>query len=291
MRPAALERHEYTQLHMGVETRVVMWAAVGSAETGARAAYTRIAILDSLLSDYRTDSDLSRVSAAAGGPATPASGELITVLALALEVARASGGAFDPTAGALTQVWRQARRDHRLPEAAAIESALTTVRWADVRIDSITGAVQLGRQGMRLDLGGIAKGYAVDEALLALRRNGIEHALVQMGGEVAVMGTPPGEPGWRVVLAHWPDTLQLASGALAVSGSTEQFLEVDGRRYSHVIDPRSGEALMTRELTIVHAPQAILADALATAAGVLDATGRTALARAFPEAAFQFRLP
>ena len=280
----ALERHEYTQVHMGVETRIVIWAAPAQAASAARAVFVRIAILDSLLSDYRADSELSRVNAAAGGPPVVASEPLLAVLTVAIDVARASDGAFDPTVGPLTRVWRAARRAGSSPDPAVLREAAGLVRWTDVRIDRQAGTVQLARPGMALDLGGIAKGRAVDEALAVLLAHGVRRALVQMGGDLGVTGPPPDETGWRILLATPADTLRLAHGALAISGPTEQFIEVDGTRYSHVLDPRTGTGLTTRDVAIVLAPTAMLADALATAAGVLSAEGRAGLTRAFPEA-------
>jgi len=289
--PPTVERHEYTQIHMGVETRIVVRAPAAQAAIAARAAFERIAVLDSVLSDYRTDSDLARVNAAAGGRPVPASEALLAVLSVAIDVARASDGAFDPTIGPLTQAWRAARRTGAPPDADVLREAARLVRWTDVRIDSAARTIQLVRPGMALDLGGIAKGRAVDEALAVLRAHGVRHALVQMGGEIGVTGPPPDEPGWRILLPASPDTFRLVRGALAVSGPTEQFIEVAGTRQSHVLDPRTGAGVTTHDVAIVFAPTAMLADALATAAGVLSPQGRAGLERAFPGARIQVLHP
>ncbi len=288
----AVERLEYTQIHMGVETRIVVWAEPGRAvRTAIEAAFHRIATLDSLLSDYRLDSDLARVNAAAGGAPARASPDLTAVVLVALDVARASGGAFDPTVGPLTRLWRAAQRTGTTPDAEAMRNAAELADWEAVHVDVQAMTIALPRPGMALDLGGIGKGYVIDAAIDVLAAHGVRTALVQMGGDLAVIGSPPDEAGWRVLLPDHADTVQLTAGALSVSGGSEQFIELAGRRFSHVLDPPTGIGVSHDAFTLVTAPTAVLSDALATAAGLLDEAGRARLARAYAEATITVRLP
>jgi FAD:protein FMN transferase len=219
---------------MGVETRIVLYAPDEAAAVRAAArAFDRIARLDSILSDYRADSELSGLVARAGGPAVPVSPELFHVLARAQRFACLADGAFDVTAGPLVRLWRAARRSGVLPTAAEREAAAARVGWRHLELDPVARTVRLRLQGMQLDLGGIGKGYAAGEALATLRAAGIDRAMVAMGGDIAASGPPPGERGWRIRIAHMPpdgDTLLLAHAAVSSSGDTEQYVEIDGVR-------------------------------------------------------------
>lgn len=260
---ADLTRFEYRELHMGTEARIVLFARdTVTAESAARAAFDHIARLDSLLSDYRIDSEISRIAAAAGGPPQPAGEDLLTVLALALRLAEQTDGAFDPTLGPLTELWRAARRSGQPPDSAALAEARARTGWRHVEIDTIARTVRLALPGMKLDLGAIAKGYAVDEALAVLRARGASRALISFGGEIGASGPPPGEAGWEIAVGD--SVITLENRAMSSSGDVEQFVILDGRRYSHVVDPASGLGLTDGAEATVIAPSAMLADALAT---------------------------
>ncbi|MGE4001886.1 MAG: FAD:protein FMN transferase, partial [Planctomycetaceae bacterium] len=150
------------------------------------------------------------------------------------------------------------------------------VGYEQVQLDSLTQTVTLGQAGMRLDLGGIAKGYAADEALRVLQEHGIEHALIDAGGDIVTGQPPPGADGWRIGIAPLdaPDGdpqrfLRLGNAAVATSGDASQFVEIDGIRYSHIMDPRTGLGLTTRSSVTIVAPDGIAADSLASAVSVL----------------------
>jgi thiamine biosynthesis lipoprotein len=267
--PDALERHEFSQVHMGVRVRIVAYAQSEREALGAcTAAFRRFAELDDSMSDWRPASELMRLCARAGGAPVALSEDLWIVLERALALARESGGAFDPTAGACVRLWREARRTGRLPEPAEIDAALAVSGWRAVRLDPERRTVALATPGMQLDLGGIAKGYAVDQALAALRGHGIERALVEAGGEIGALAPPPGERGWRVAL-DGGTTFLLANAALSTSGDAEQHFVANGQRFSHVVDPRTGWALRDSLQVTVLARDGLTADGLSTAAGVL----------------------
>lgn len=273
---------------MGVVARILLYAPDESAaREAARAAFARVAALDSVMSDYRPGSELMRLSARSGGPPVRVSGELFHLLSLADSLSRLSDGAFDVTAGPLVRLWRAVRRTGTLPTEAERREAMSRVGWRHLHLDSAARTVRLDRPGMLLDLGGIAKGYAAQEAVRTLADRGVSRALVEMGGDLVAGAPPPGRRGWRVRIespgSTAPDSLLLAHAALSTSGDTEQFVEIDGVRYSHVVDPATGLGLRTRVVATVLAPDGATADALSTLLTVLDpARGRALLAARFP---------
>jgi thiamine biosynthesis lipoprotein len=273
--PAALERYEFSGTHMGTTARIVVFARDrSSAEAAAQAALARIGALDALLSDYRDDSEIAELGRAAAGPPVAASPDLLAVLAQAQDLARRSGGAFDVTVGPLSRLWRRARRTGDLPDAGELAAARALVGMGLLDLDLRAGSARLKRAGMRLDLGGIAKGYAADQALDVLRAAGLPRALVTLGGEVVAGSPPPGLSGWTVAV-RTPGSdvapLLLAEAAASTSGDEQQWVEIAGVRYSHVLDPRTGQALTGRRSVTVVAPSGLEADGLATAVSVMGA--------------------
>ncbi|MBI1967154.1 MAG: FAD:protein FMN transferase [Gemmatimonadetes bacterium] len=287
-------RHEYVELHMGVAVRLVLYVSEdGAARVAARAVYDRIAELEDKMSDYRPESEVRRLPSCGAAPLA-ASAELYTVLARALDLAARTDGAFDPTVGPYVALWRDARRTGRLPSRDALDSAAARVGWRKVRLNPATRAVCLEAPGMRLDLGGIAKGYILDQALAELRRHGVTRALLEAGGDILVGDAPPGEPGWRIAVPGAGPALAaraaaLANAAVATSGDTEQFVVIDGVRYSHIVDPRTGLGLTNRLQSAVVAPDGITADGLATALTVLGEERAAPLLQAFPGVAADIR--
>lgn len=273
---AAPPRHEYSEPHMGTSARLVLYAAdQAQAERAARAAFARIAALDQALSDYRPDSELMRLCARAGQGAVAIGADLFRVLDAAQALSERSHGAFDATSGSLTRLWRGARRLSELPAPARIADARARSGYRRLQLDATRRTATL-EAGTCLDLGGIAKGDAADQALAAMAAQGVKQALVAIGGDVAVAAPPPGEDGWTVQVAALTvpgaprsGALRLRDAAVSTSGDAEQWMRVDGRRYSHILDPRSGWPMTVRSSTTVVARRGIDADGLATAAAVL----------------------
>lgn len=250
---------------MGTVVAVTLYAdSAEQAQRGFVAAFSRIAQLDRTLSDYRADSELSRACSLT----SPPSADLRLVLAHAQEVARRTEGAFDITAGPLTHLWRRARSEKRLPTSAELHDALQQTGYRKLQVSR---ELRCTVPGMQLDAGGIAKGYAADEALRALRKIGIRSALVAVSGDVAMSDPPPGQTGWRVRIQDAIRTL--ANAAVSTSGDEFQFVEIDGVRYSHILDPRTGMALRDSHPVSVIASTGIEADALATAFAVQGRQG------------------
>ena len=278
--PAAdLKRFEYQQPQMGLPFRIVLYAPdATSADAAAGAAFQRISQLNDILSDYDTDSELSHLSRTSGeGKVVPLSDDLWFVLERAQSLAERSDGAFDITVGPCVNLWRKARRERKLPDSEWLANARKATGYQHLRLDRRKRTAELLVPDMRLDLGGIAKGYAIDEALKVLRRHGVHRALVSGGGDLAVGEPPPGKKGWRIELAPLDVTnappakfVLLTNRALATSGDLFQRLEIDGKRYSHIVDPRTGIGLTDHSLVSVIARDCITADSLTKVASVLE---------------------
>jgi thiamine biosynthesis lipoprotein len=278
-----LQRFTFTENHMGTQFKIILYAAEEPTAVKAKqAAFRRIADLDATMSDYRPASELMRLCEKAGGAPVKVSDDLFTVLERAQEVAKLSDGAFDVTVGPLVRLWRRARRTQQLPPADELAKAKELVGYDKVQLDAQARTVQLTKAGMLLDLGGIAKGYAADRALAVLRQHGIDRALVAAGGDIAVSGPPPDAEGWTVAVApldreHPGPTLLLRDAAVSTSGDAEQFVEIDGKRYSHIVDPRTGLGLMGRMTVTVVARNGLTADPLTKVPAVLGAEKGRAL--------------
>jgi thiamine biosynthesis lipoprotein len=283
---------------MGTLFTIVLHARDGAAATNAAtAAFARIAELERACSDYDEDSELMRLCRAPAGRPVRLSADLFAVLSVALQMAELSEGAFDPTVGPLSQLWRRARRQRALPASERVAEAMSRVGFRKVQLDERARTATLAVEGMQLDLGGVAKGFAADAALGVLRRHGFRRALVAASGDFALGDPPPGRLGWRIGLVTsggpggGPDQfVTLSRAAISTSGDAEQFLEVGGVRYSHIVDPRTGLGLTNGIQVSVVAPGAASSDALATALCVLGAERGTRLLARFPETAALFRM-
>jgi thiamine biosynthesis lipoprotein len=281
---SALRRFEYSELHMGVRVRIAMYAPEeAQARRAARAAFDRFAALDRQMSDYRYDSELMLLCARAGQGPMAIPEDLFRVLQTAQEIASRSGGAFDVTCGAVVQLWRRARRDRALPSHEELRRALGLTGRRFLQLDPRRRTAEVKRFGVRLDLGGIAKGYACDQALAVLAKHGVRSALVEAGGDIAMSAPPPGRKGWSIQVpgGHKGAVLLLSNQAISTSGDLEQFVEIGGVRYSHIVDPRTGIGLTNRLLTAVIGPRCTLTDALATAICVLGERQGRLLAREY----------
>ena len=213
---------------------------------GVQAARDSVRLVDSLMSTYRPTSEISRVNDSAGGIPQRVSPQTMHVLLHAKRLWIASGGLFDPTVGPLVRAWGFQGDSGAVPSSARLDSLRALVGYQRVELDSAQGAVCLTRAGVRLDLGGIAKGYALDLARAALTDPRITGGMVDLGGNVLVFGRPPTGTQWVIGIRHprYADrvlgTVSLDSGAVATSGDYEHFIRVRGVRYGHLIDPFTG---------------------------------------------------
>ncbi len=278
---------------MGVPFVVVFYACEEEAANKAiSAVWARIEHLNSLMSDYDSTSELMRLCRDSGpGQPISVSPELFRVLSKSIEVSELSGEAFDVSVGPLIKLWRRARRQKELPDPQQLNEARELVGFKNIRLcrtgtlarrfvghecPTYEGTVELLKPGMKLDLGGIAVGYACDEAIKILQEHGINRAMIDGSGDIVLSDPPPGECGWRIGIASLrePDAepslfARLANCSISTSGDAFQFVELGGQRYSHIVDPKTGLGLTDRCSVTVIAPDGITADALATAVSVL----------------------
>ncbi len=291
---AAPGRYEFQQPEMGVPFRIVLYApSQNAAEGAAAAAFQRVKQLNDIMTDYDSDSELSRLSQTSGqDKEVEVSPDLWRVLERAQQLAERSHGAFDVTVGPYVNLWRFARRQGTMPDPARLAKARLAVGYTKMRLDPLRHGVTLLAPDMRLDLGGIAKGYAVDQALRSLGRRGITSALVSGGGDMAVSGPPPGKEGWRIELPPLDASNApaarfglLSHAGVSTSGDLFQRLEINGQRYSHIIDPRTGVGLTDHSLVTVIAPDDFTADGLTKVASVLPPKEALKFIRQTPDVA------
>jgi thiamine biosynthesis lipoprotein len=285
-----LKRFEYSLPRMGTMFRIEMYAADSAeASKAAEAAFARAEELEQIMSDYRADSELMRLAREGAAAPFPVSGDLYDVLAKSLWTSELSRGVFDVSIGPLVDLWRGARKTARLPDPGEITKAKALVDYRNIELDPMRHTAFLKRPGMKLDLGAIGKGYAADQMLAVLQSQGIHHAMVVAGGEVVVGEPPPGNSGWKVGIdtadanaGSPPCTLLLHTAAVSTSGDEHQFLELNGHRYSHVINPVTGWALEGESSTTVLARDSTTADALATAFSLMPVADGIRVAESLP---------
>jgi thiamine biosynthesis lipoprotein len=271
---AALVRREYARSCMGGAARITLYApSEDAALDAARRAFAFLDALEAALSDYRADSELSRINRAAGGAPVVVGEHTMAALAAARELAARTDGLFDPTIGPVVRLWREARRTGVLPAPDARRAAVALVSWRDLELDAEDRSVRLARPGMALDLGGFGKGYAAHETVKLLAGLGLRRVLVGLEGDYAAGDPPPDAEGWRIGLADGGEPLSLRNACVSTSGADARFVEIDGRVYSHVVDPRTGVGVAPGPRVTVVAPDGGTADALSTA---LSAAGTEA---------------
>jgi thiamine biosynthesis lipoprotein len=281
---------ERSQLAMGSALKLSAWTTDESlARVAFDAVFAEFERLEGLLSVWRDGSDVVRINAAAGRHAVQVGPDVRTVLRAARQVSGWTNGKFDVTFGPLADVWKfDHDQDNTVPAPKAIHARLGLIDYTAVEVDDARESVFLRRSGMRIHLGGIGKGYAVDRARDILRARGIRDFMIQVGGDLYVGGLQQGRP-WRVGVADPRDptkvfgSLDLSDGTLSTSGDYERSFIKDGRRYHHLIDPDLGQpARGCRSVTIV-AKSPILADGLSTGVFIMGPTAGMALIERLPD--------
>jgi thiamine biosynthesis lipoprotein len=283
----AEEKFSFSRPLMGTRFSVVCYAGERlAAEKAVEAAFTKAEEVNAVASDYLPASELSTLSSKTVGTPVPLSPLLFDLLDHSRRIAEATSGAFDPTLGPLTKLWRDTHASGRLPDAEALTTARAASGWRHFTLDPEARTITLLRENMAFDLGGIAKGYAADLMLDSLATSGICQALVTAGGDIRLGDAPPGRAGWNVALKTFDvgkndEILILSNAAVSTSGDLHQSVVVEGVSYSHILDPATGLGLCRRIAASVIADNAKLSDALATAACVLGPDGGESL-RDFP---------
>lgn len=241
---------------MGTRCAVELWTEDRArGEAAIEAVFADMRRIDALMSTYKPDSEISRVNAGAGKAPVPVSEELFALLQTAQQYSALSSGAFDITYASVGYLYDY--RAHQRPDQKAISAALPGVDYRQLRLDPVRRTVAFGRPGMRIDLGGIAKGYAVDRGIEILKARGMGRAMVNAGGDTRVSGDRFGKP-WVVGIRH-PDRanevvmrIPLVDAAFSTSGDYERYFEEGGVRYHHILDPKTGQSPhAVRSVTVI----------------------------------------
>jgi FAD:protein FMN transferase len=272
-----LRRFEYTQTEMAVPFTIVIYSGDDStANRAAKEAFDRIHELNGTFSDFDPESELRRLcDNSEPGSKTVVSDDLWCVLSTAQDLSTRSEGAFDITVGPVVRLWRKARQLKELPSPESLKNALSLTGYRFVRLDPENHSVELLKKGMKLDLGGIAKGYALDEAFAVLQKNVINRAMIKAGGDIRLGEPPPNLTGWRIAIGQnkldgKPQSyLSLTNVGVSTSGDTMQFVVINGKKYSHIVDPKTGLGLTDHVQVTVIAKDGITSDGLSTAVNVL----------------------
>lgn len=277
-------RYTFERRLMGTACRIMVYADnEKEARASSRAAFEEMARLESVMSDYiqsHPDSELLLLAKHASekpADARKVSDDLWPVLVRSVKVHEATGGAFDITAKPFTGMWRTSRERKELPPREAIDRMRPFVGMHLLELSHDAQTARLTKPGAWLDLGGIAKGYIADRALDVLKTRGLTIAQVQAGGDMALGDAPPGLKGWPIHVPDFPKanghkglSFWHANGGVSVSGDAYRFVEIDGVRYSHVIDPRTGLGVTGSRYCCVKGPSAFATDAAATVGCILD---------------------
>ncbi|HUZ47959.1 MAG TPA: FAD:protein FMN transferase [Terriglobia bacterium] len=235
-------------------------------------AFGEIDRLDDQMSNYKPESALSAINRQAYRQRVVVEPHLFALLENSLRYSEETGGAFDITVGPLMESWGFFRGRGRLPRASELARVLKRIGYRHVKLDAAARTIQFDEPGVEIDLGGIAKGYAVDQVVKILDSDGVKQALVSSGtSSVYARGSPPGEQGWKVSVRNPLDTkkaacvLRLQNLSLSVSGDYEKFFKLGGKIYAHIMDPHTGMPVENMLSTVVVSPSATDSDALSTA--------------------------
>ena len=292
-------RYEASHHAMGTVFTVVAYGRdARSLAQVANQAFEEIDRLDAQMSDYRPQSELAGINRAAARQAVVVEPRLFQLIRDSLGYSDETGGAFDITVGPLMKAWGFFRGQGCLPSRGELRQVLRRVGYTHVKLDQGQRTIRFDVEGVELDLGGIAKGYAVDEAVEILRSNGVTCALVSSGtSSLYALGAPPEERGWKVTLRDpyqaekVGDIVYLKDYSLSASGSYEKFFKLDGRTYCHLLDPREGQPVENMLATAVLAPRAVQSDAVSTAFFVLGVEGSRKYLATHPNLAAFFYQP
>ncbi|UCF00225.1 MAG: FAD:protein FMN transferase [Planctomycetota bacterium] len=285
---------------MGTFARVIAVAAdVDTAKACIEIAFEQIKNVDKLMSDYKEDSEISEVNRDAFKRPVKVGKLTYDVLQRSIEFSKLTDGAFDITIGPLVDLWRMAETTDTLPAEAELQQALSKVGYDKLMLDASDVSVRFAVEGMRLDLGGVAKGYAIDRAVEVMQKRGGLGGMVEIGGDIRCFGAPPlGEKGWRIGLQDSRKTgvdddvsigkillvLELGDAATATSGNYQRFAVIEGQMYSHILDAKTGNTCDELSSVTVIFESAVGADVLATAVNVMGAEKGLALIEKTPQA-------
>lgn len=286
MSAGQLKKHSYTQPKMGSSFTVIFYAEDALfADALAARCFLLVDHYNMIFSDYDNNSELSRLCYVAGTGCQPVSQPMMELLAEAGKAWQLSEGTYDITAGPVVKCWREARKERKIPADVLLQQKMALTGFDKIRIDPAGRSVCLPIKGMELDFGGIAKGYIAKKVLELLAGQGITQALVNAGGDMIMSDPPPGKSGWTIgitipehTVILLPKKLSVSNAAVATSGDAYQYIVHDGKKYSHIIDPRTGYGITHQKNVTVVSSNATEADWLATACSILPAAAAVRLA-------------
>lgn len=282
------QRYEFSHKSMGTIFRIICYTDQESiAKQKSVEAFDRIDQLNYIMSDYLPDSELNRLSRSSGsGEYIQVSPDLLKVIKTGQQWAIKTNGIFDITIGPYSQLWRRAGRKDRLPTPEQINNASECVGFENIHIDPDNGTVMLGKEGMQLDLGGIAKGFAVDEIFNIFNNAGINQLLVDGGGDIRTGEAPHGKKGWKLVLENLQEDNQVmyaTNTSIATSGDLYRYVLLDSVKYGHIIDPRTGYGLTIPRSVTIQASNCMQADILASTVSILGAKDGSGFLHEMPD--------
>ncbi|MFW5761732.1 MAG: FAD:protein FMN transferase [Cyclobacteriaceae bacterium] len=283
-----LYRYTFQEPHMGTYFKIIIYAEDRQfAIDVAKAAYDSVASLNQVLSDYLPHSEVSEFNNAPVNTPRKISPALFTAIKKSLQLSEWTNGAFDITVGPLVKLWRKARKENELPGRLDLQSALHSVGYQHLQLSD--SAVIRNKPGMQLDFGGIGKGMALSAAMRVINTAGISRVLLDAGGDILLGEAPPDKSGWEVVIGlfeqdkKFQQKMLLSNMAVTSSGDLYQFIEIEGKRYSHIVDPSTGLGITGQKRSTIIGPDAATADALASAICIMKPGKARKLLKKFPE--------
>jgi thiamine biosynthesis lipoprotein len=297
--PTHLIRYEDSRVAMACTYSIVAYGEdEQKLKQAVNEAFDEVDRIDRLMSHYKPDSPLSQLNRAAAQRPVKTDPELFNFIAECLRYSRVSNGAFDITVGPLMKAWGFFRGAGRMPSHTEIRAVRKQIGWQHLSLNVAEQTIHFACDGVELDLGGIAKGYAVDRVSVLLKQHGIARALISAGGSTIYgLGSPPDSKVWEIQLQDPLDarkiaqTIRLKDQSLSVSGRAEKFFELNGKRYSHIMNPRTGRPVMNVLSVAVIAPTGTMGDALDNAFYVQGVNGARALLRQYANTQVIFFLP
>ncbi len=284
---AQLKRFQFTENKMGSSFRIIFYHEdAEAADLVAKECFLIVDSLNMIFSDYSPESEISRLLQFSPGQSIPVSDELHQILLIAREAWIKSDETFDISMGVLSQLWRNANSENRFPTKKEIRKAKHKTGFDKINISEEAKTITLSQKGMLLDFGGIVKGFAAQKVIEYLKSKNIFMALADAGGDIITADAPPGKQGWTIAVNMpeqenevWANKLELANWAVATSGDVYRFTVHKGKKYSHIIDPRTGYGITSLRNVTVIAKDGTTADWLATACSILPEQKALALVK------------
>lgn len=276
-----LDRYTFHSNHMGTQFTIIIYSGDEDlAEKGADTVFEFVEEMNRIMSNYIADSELNQLSGLSGtGQSMIISEPLFEVLLASKEISERSNGAFDVTIGPLSRAWRMTRMMPKpeIPDQKELDNLLQSVGYQFIQMNETHGSIVLEKEGMELDLGGIAKGYVAEKGIKLLNELGLPIALVDTGGDITLGDPPPGRDSWEVAVPMKKGEnerghirLALKNQTVTTSGDMFQYVEIDGKRYSHILDASTGLGATLQLQATVISKNGMNADAYASALTLMD---------------------